>query len=95
MRRKEGRDMATKRDERLAAMIEEMEALAKRVRTGIRRAARESGFTKEVERAAAALRKRLAVLMGALEKYIHELRLELAAVRPTKRAMAKRRARAA
>lgn len=87
--------MATKRDERLAGMIEEMEGLAKRVRTGIRRAARESGLTREVERAAAALRKQLAVLMAALEKYLHELRLELVAVRPTKRPMAKRRARAA
>lgn len=83
--------MAKKRGERLAAMIEEMEVLAKRVRTNIRRAARESGFTKEVERAAAALRKRLAVLMAALEKYIHELRLELVSVRPAKRPMARRR----
>jgi hypothetical protein len=92
---KEGGDMATKRDERLAAMIEEMEVLAKRVRTTIRRVARDSGFAKELERAAASLRKRLAVLMAALEKYIHELRVDLVAARPAKRPTAKRRARAA
>ena len=86
--------MATRQDERLAAMIEEIELLAKQVRTRIRRAARESGFAKDVERAAAVLRKRLAVLMAALEKYLHGLRLELAATRAVRRP-ATRRQRAA
>lgn len=85
--------MKAKRPERLTMMVREVEALAKRLRTDIRRAARETGLTKNLERAAVALRKRVAVLMAQLERYVHELRMELAAApRP---AIKRRRPRAA
>jgi hypothetical protein len=69
--------MATKKKDRLTEVIKEIEALAKRLRADLRRAANEAGLTKNLERAAAALRKQMASLAAQVEKYVHELRMEL------------------
>ena len=84
--------MATKRGDRLAAVIKEIEAMARRLRTDVRRAARETGLTKRLEKAAAALRKQAALVAGQVEKYAHELRMELSKVPRAKKRVMKRRA---
>ncbi len=66
-----------KRPDRLAEVIAEIEELAKRLRMEVMRAARKAGLTKNLERAAKRLRKRAAVVAGQVEKYAHELRMEL------------------
>lgn len=87
--------MATKRHDRLAEVIREIEARARRLRADLRRAARETGFTKNLERAAAALRKQAAVVAEQVEKYAHEIRMELAKKGAAKRPASRRKARAA
>ena len=83
--------MATKRRDQLTVVIKEIEAMARRLRTDVRRAAREVGLTKNLEKAAAALRKQVALLVGHLEKYVHELRMELSKAPPAKKRVMKRR----
>jgi hypothetical protein len=83
--------MAAKRHDRLAAVLKELEALAKRLRADLRRAARETGLMKNLERAAAALRKQAALVAALVEKYAHEIRVELAKGAPVKRGAAKRK----
>jgi hypothetical protein len=82
--------MATRRHDRLAAVLKEIEALAKRLRAELRRAARE-GLTKNLERAAAALRKQAVLVATQIEKYAHEVRVELAKGAPATRRAAKRK----
>jgi hypothetical protein len=67
-----------KRGNELAALIAELEALAKRVRGELRRAARNTALIKNLERAVAMLRKRAAQIAEMVEQYVHELRVELA-----------------
>jgi len=86
--------MATKRHDRLAEVFKEIEELAKRLRTDVRAAARKSGLTKQIEKAAVTLRRRAADAATQVEKYAHELRLELTKPLKTVRKPA-RRARAA
>ena len=69
--------MANKKTDRLAEVIKEIEALAKRLRADLRRAASEAGLTKNLERAAAALRKQAVAVAAQVEKYAHEVRMEL------------------
>ena len=83
--------MATKRHDKLAGVIKEVEALAKRLRVDLRIAARDIGLTKRLERAAAAQRKRAAMVAGQVERYAHEARLELAKGAGAKRPGPKRR----
>ena len=81
----------TKRENRLMVVLDEMEALAKRLRAELRRAVRESGLPKNLERAAAALRKRAVLLAKRVEKYAHLLRMELAPAAPKRRPAARRK----
>lgn len=81
----------TKRENRLMVVLEEMEALAKRLRTELRRAVRESGLPKNLERMAAALRKRAVLFATRVEKYVHQLRMELAPAAPKRRPATKRK----
>jgi hypothetical protein len=83
--------MAAKRPDRLAEVIKEIEALAKRLRADLRRVARETGLTKNLEQAAAALRKQAVLLVAQVEKYVHELRIELAKGAAVKRPAARRK----
>ena len=62
----------------LAKMIAEIEALAKRLRGELRRAARNTGLIKNLEQAVAMLRKRAARIAELVEQYVHDLRVELA-----------------
>jgi hypothetical protein len=70
--------MTKKRPDRLTKVIVEIESMAKRLRADLRRAVRETGLTKNLQRAAAALRKQAALIAALVEKYVHELRMELA-----------------
>ncbi len=81
----------TKRENRLMVVLDEMEALAKRLRAELRRAVRKSGLPKNLERVAAALRKRAVLLATRVERYAHQLRMELAPAPPKRRPAAKRR----
>jgi hypothetical protein len=83
--------MTTKRRDRLAEVIKEIEAMAKRLRTELRRAARDAGLTRNLEKAAAALRKQVALVAALVEKYVHQLRMELAKGAVVKRPAARRR----
>lgn len=83
--------MTRKRPDRLAEVIKEIEAIAKRLRAELRRAARETGLTKNLQQAAAMLRKQAALLAALVEKYVHELRMELAKRTVVKRPAARRR----
>jgi hypothetical protein len=88
--------MAAKKSDRLAEVIREIEALAKRLRVDLRRAARETGLTKNLEKAATALRKRAAMVAAQVEKYAREVRVELSkAPKTPKRARKRVVARAA
>ena len=79
---------------RLAEVLDEVEALSKRLRTDMRRVARDIGMKRNLEQAAAALRKQAALVAGRVERYVHGLRLELAKG-PTPRRPAARAKRAA
>jgi endonuclease III len=83
--------MTTKRRVRLTEVIKEIEALAKRLRTELRSVVRKSGLTKNLEQAAAALRKQAALLVAQVERYVHELRMELARGTAIKRPAARRK----
>jgi hypothetical protein len=90
--------MATKRHDRLAKVFKEIEGLAKRLRGDVRIAARKAGLTKQIEKAASTLRRRAVDAATLVEKYAHELRMELAKPRNPVRKRARkpaRRARAA
>jgi hypothetical protein len=69
--------MTKKRPDRLTEMIVEIEAMAKRLRAELRRAVRATGLTKNLEQAAAALRKQAALMAALVERYAHELRIGL------------------
>jgi hypothetical protein len=86
--------MATKRGDRLAEVIKELEALGRRLRADIRGVAKEVGLTKNLERAAATLRQKAAAVAAQVEKYAHEVRMELSQPdKPTKKAAPKRSAK--
>ncbi len=80
--------MATKRGDRIAALIKDVEAIAKRLRADVRKRTKGSGLQKAADR----LRKQAAVVAGYVEKYAHEIRMELEGPsKPAKRV--KRKAR--
>jgi hypothetical protein len=69
--------MARKQGDQIAAVIKEVEAIAKRLRSDIRKRTGAAQLRKRLEAAAAQLRKRAATAAGYVEKYVHELRKEL------------------
>jgi hypothetical protein len=69
--------MATKPRDRVAGLVKDVEATAKRLRTEVRKRANATGLQKNLEKIAAQLRKRAAEAAGQVEKYVHELRKEL------------------
>ena len=85
--------MATKKQgDRVGAVIAEVEALAKRLRTDIRKRADAAGLLKNLKSMADQLRKRAAKAAAQVEKYVHELRKELeAGAKPAKRSKPKKR----
>ena len=68
--------MATKkRSDQIGKLITEVEAQAKRLRAGIRK--RAAALPKELKTMAARLRKAAAHAAAQVEKYAHEIRVEL------------------
>jgi len=90
--------MATKKQgDRVGAMIKEVEALAKRLRTDIRKRAEAAGLLKNLRAMADQLRKQAARAAAQVEKYVHQIRTELEAAgksaKPAKRKKAKAKIR--
>jgi hypothetical protein len=83
--------MTTKGPDRLATLIREIEALAKRLRGDLRRAVRDAGLTRNLERLAKTLRKQAALVAAQVERRAPDLRLELLKSAATKRPAARRR----
>lgn len=86
--------MATKKQgDRVRAMIADVEALAKRLRTDIRKRAEAAGLLKNLRAMADRLRKQAAAAAAQVEKYVHEIRKDLEAAgktaKPAKRKKAK------
>jgi len=63
--------------DRIAELIKEVEAVAKRLRMDVRKRALASGLAKNLQAAADRLRKQAAAVAGQVEKYAHEIRREL------------------
>jgi hypothetical protein len=86
--------MAAKKrgEDRISALVREVEALTKRLRADIRKRAREAGVEKRLRVTADRLRKLAANIAGQVEKYAHEIRKELEpGAKPAKRPRAKKR----
>ncbi len=82
--------MANKKRDRITVLMKDVEALAKRIRADIRKRAQATGVPKNLQKAANQLRKQAAQVAGMVEKYAHELRLELEGGARAKKATKKR-----
>ena len=92
--------MATKKQgDRVGAMIADVEALAKRLRTDIRKRAEATGILKNLRVMAEQLRKRAAKAAAQVERYVHQIRKDLEAAgksaKPAKRKKVKAKMRKA
>ncbi|MGH7786660.1 MAG: hypothetical protein ACRERC_07320 [Candidatus Binatia bacterium] len=74
--------MAAGPRERLASLIKDVEKAAKQLRADIRK--RAQAAPKSMEKAADALRKGAADIAGQVEKYVHDLRMNLEGKKPAK-----------
>lgn len=63
--------------DRIGTLVREVETVAKRLRTDIRKRAAAAGILKQLESGANQLRKRAAAVAAQVEKYVHELRMDL------------------
>ncbi len=68
---------ATHKGDRIAELIKDVEAVAKRLRSDVRKRAAASKLTKSLQDTASSLRKQAAEVAGHVEKYVHEIRTEL------------------
>ena len=69
--------MKTKRKDRIAELIKDVEGIAKRLRIDVRKRAEALGVSKNLQTLADQLRKRAAAVAGQVEKYAHEIRKDL------------------
>jgi hypothetical protein len=84
--------MATKkRSDQVSALVADVEALAKRLRAGIRK--QRTALPKDLKATAGRLRKRAAHAAAQVEKYVHEVRVELEGKTKAKRTRNVRRAK--
>lgn len=83
--------MADKAGDRVAAIIREVEKIARRLRADLRRRARAAGLPNTMQAAASELRKQAAKAAGQVEKYVRTLRHELEGSKGTKTAARRRR----
>jgi hypothetical protein len=67
--------MTQKRRDEVRSLIEEVEGLAKGLRSSLRKQA--AALPKDLKALAGRLRKRAAHAAGQVEKYAHEIRIEL------------------
>jgi hypothetical protein len=74
--REEGAMPAARKD-RLSSLIKDVESAAKRLRNDVRKRANAAQLQRNLQNAAAQLRKRAAAAAGQVEKYVHEVRKEL------------------
>jgi len=78
--------------DRIGTLVRELETVAKRLRTDIRKRAAAAGILKQLESGASQLRKRAAAVAAQVEKYVHELRMDLErAPKPAKKTKAARK----
>jgi len=78
--------------DRVNQLMREVEALAKRVQTDVRKRVQAAALLKNLQAAANQLRKQAAVAAAQVEKYIRQLRRELErSARPAKRAKSSRK----
>lgn len=83
--------MAKNVRETLSMVIDEVESIAKRLRSDVRKAATASGLERRMRAAARQLQKQAARAAAQVERYAHQIRVELERPKPR----AKRRSRAA
>ncbi|HVM95220.1 MAG TPA: hypothetical protein VMT89_02470 [Candidatus Acidoferrales bacterium] len=70
--------MASKRpSDRVGRLVADVEALAKRLRSDVRKRVKGAGLPKRLQKAANDLRKRAAFAAAQVEKYVHQIRKEL------------------
>jgi hypothetical protein len=94
MKRTEEASMAANKrgEDRIGALVREVEALARRLRADIRKRARAAGVEKRLRVTADRMRKLAASIVAQVEKYAHEIRKELeGGAKPAKRPTAKKR----
>ena len=86
--------MAAKKgkEDRIGALVREVEALARRLRADIGKRARAAGVEKRLRTTADRMRKLAASVAAQVEKYAHEIRKELeGGAKPAKKRPAKKR----
>jgi hypothetical protein len=86
--------MAAKKrgEDRIGALVREVEALAKRLRADIGKRARAAGVEKRLRTTADRMRKLAASVAAQVEKYAHEIRKELeGGAKPAKKRPVKKR----
>ncbi len=82
--------MAKKSGDRISILIKDVEKAAKQLRTGIRKRAKAA--PRSLESAANRLRRGAADIARLVEKYVHEIRVELeGAKKPARKAAPKRK----
>lgn len=64
-------------NDRIRQVVSEVEAIAKRIRTDVRKRVAEAGVVKNLQSAANQLVKQAAAAAALVEKYAHEIRKEL------------------
>jgi hypothetical protein len=78
--------------DRVNRLIKEVEGLAKRLQTDIRKRVRAAGVLRNLQSAANQLRKRAAAAAAQVENYVHQIRKDLErGATPPKRAKATRK----
>jgi hypothetical protein len=88
--------MARKRTDPVGPVVAEVERVAKRLRADMRKRAKNRPLLKALLKTAERLRDRAAAAAGRVEKHLHRIRMELAAVpHPARAGRRVRRTRAA
>jgi ElaB/YqjD/DUF883 family membrane-anchored ribosome-binding protein len=82
--------MAKKHKDRVANMVAEVERAAKHLRADVRKRVKERPMLRALQKAADRLRERAAAAAGQMEKYVHQLRMELEGAPAAKRAVRRR-----
>lgn len=81
--------MATKkRKDEVGKIVADVEALAKRVRAGVRK--QQTALPKDLKVLAGRLQKRAAHAAGQVEKYVHEIRMDLEGKKKAKKSTARK-----
>jgi hypothetical protein len=87
--------MARKQADQITRTVAEVERAAKRLRADIRKQARKRPLLRALLKAAERLRERAIAVVGQMEKYVHQVRLDLEAAPHPRRAVRRVRARRA